>query len=85
MFRFKKNELILSAELIDIANTDSISDTKTPVAPIETSSENKEMDMSSDKVEMSLDNNKEYEIIISKEGCVPFSQKVNSSTQSHDD
>jgi tetratricopeptide (TPR) repeat protein len=80
MFRFKKNDMILSVELIGITNVSSISDARIQVIPMEASLESKEMEMSSDRMEMSLDNNQEYEIIISKEGYVPFSQKVSPSS-----
>lgn len=80
MFRFKEDDMILSVELIDVANIGNISDAKIQAIPMEASIESKEMDISSDRMEMSLNNSQEYEIIISKEGYVPFSQKVNPAS-----
>ncbi len=81
MFRFKEDDMILSVRVLDVAGVNGISDTSIQAIPVKRKDETKEWDLSSDRFEMSLDNNSTYEIIISKDGYIPYTATITPSEQ----
>lgn len=79
MFRFKEDDVILSINLKDLEGLEGITDASVQAVPIDNSREIQELNMPSDKIEMSLENDKSYEIIISKDGYLPYSKTISPS------
>lgn len=84
LFRFRENDRILSVNLKDLEGFEGITDARIQAIPLDNEIQMQELNMSSDKIEMSLDNDKSYEIIISKDGYMPYSKTIIPSSNENE-
>ncbi len=78
LFRFKEDNMILSLELTNKEDGSALNDASIKIVEEGSNSDTSKVDIYSDKTELILDKDKQYDIIILKEGFEEFSKSLSS-------